>query len=70
MFYDRFVALCAQRGESPSRAAINAGISKAVVTKWKQNPAAFPSGAVVEKLTAYFGISEAELMQEAADKPT
>lgn len=67
MFYDRFVALCAQRGESPSRAAINAGISKAVVTKWKQNPAAFPSGAVVEKLTDYFGVSVAELLQEAED---
>lgn len=64
MFYDRFVALCAQRGESPSRAALNAGISKAVVSKWKQNPAAFPSGAVVDKLTAYFGISVTELLKE------
>ena len=66
MFYDRFVALCAQRGESPSRAALNAGISKAVVSKWKQNPAAFPSGAVVEKLTAYFGVSVTELLKEDA----
>ena len=62
MFYDRFVALCAQRGESPSRAALNAGISKAVVSKWKQTPAAFPSGAVVEKLTAYFGVSVTDLL--------
>lgn len=66
MFYDRFVALCAQRGESPSRAALNAGISKAVVSKWKQNPAAFPSGAVVEKLTAYFGVSVTDLLKEDA----
>lgn len=64
MFYDRFCALCAQRGETPSRAALNAGISKAVVSKWKQNPAAFPSGPVVEKLTNYFGISVTELLQE------
>lgn len=62
MFYDRFVALCAQRGESPSRAALNAGISKAVVTKWKQNPAAFPSGAVAAKLANYFGISIPDLL--------
>ncbi len=69
MFYDRFCALCAQRGESPSRAALNAGISKAVVSKWKQNPAAFPSGPVVEKLTNYFGISVTELLQEEPDQP-
>lgn len=62
MFYDRFVALCAQRGESPSRAAVNAGISKAVVSKWKQNPAALPSGQVAAKLAAYFGISISELL--------
>ena len=64
MFYDRFCALCAQRGESPSRAALNAGISKAVVSKWKQNPDAFPSGPVVKKLTDYFGVSVAELLQK------
>lgn len=69
MFYDRFCALCAQRGESPSRAALNAGISKAVVSKWKQNPAAFPSGPVVEKLTNYFGISVTELLQEEPGQP-
>lgn len=69
MFYDRFCALCARRGESPSRAALNAGISKAVVSKWKQNPAAFPSGPVVEKLTNYFGISVTELLQEEPGQP-
>lgn len=69
MFYDRFCALCARRGESPSRAALNAGISKAVVSKWKQNPAAFPSGPVVEKLTNYFGISVTELLQDEAPQP-
>lgn len=64
MFYDRFVALCAQRGESPSRAALNAGISKAVVTKWKQNPDAFPSGPVVKKLSNYFGVPITALLDK------
>lgn len=67
MFYDRFVALCAQRGETPSRAALNAGISKAIVSKWKQNPAAFPSGPVAEKLANYFGITIPELIDESLD---
>ena len=67
MFYDRFVALCTQRGETPSRAALNAGISKAIVSKWKQNPAAFPSGPVAEKLANYFGITIPELIDESLD---
>lgn len=67
MFYDRFVALCTQRGETPSRAALNAGISKAIVSKWKQNPNAFPSGPVAEKLANYFGISIPELIDENLD---
>ena len=67
MFYDRFVALCTQRGETPSRAALNAGISKAIVSKWKQNPNAFPSGPVAEKLANYFGISIPELIDEQLD---
>lgn len=67
MFYDRFVALCTQRGETPSRAALNAGISKAIVSKWKQNPAAFPSGPVAEKLADYFGITIPELIDEKLD---
>lgn len=67
MFYERFIALCAQRGESPSRAALNAGISKAVVSKWKQNPDAFPSGPVAKKLAEYFGISIPDLLNKDLD---
>ena len=67
MFYERFIALCALRGESPSRAALNAGISKAVVSKWKQNPDAFPSGPVAKKLAEYFGISISQLLNPELD---
>ncbi len=68
MFYDRFVSLCRQRGESPSRAAEAAGLSKATVTKWKQDPAACPSGSAISKLTRYFGISVAELLGSGAEE--
>ena len=51
MFYDRFVMLCESRGVSPSRAAIDAGLSKSTVTKWKRSPDARPTGTVIEKLT-------------------
>lgn len=64
MFYDRFVMLCQTRGVSPSRAAIDAGLSKSTVTKWKRFPDARPTGNVIEKLTRYFGISVGELLGE------
>lgn len=65
MFYDRFIQLCAERGISPSRAAIEAGLSKSTVSKWKSSPSAEPTGTAIKKLTEYFGISVAELMGEA-----
>lgn len=64
MFYDRFVLLCHRRGVTPSRAAIDAGLSKSTVTKWKQDPDSRPTGTVIEKLTRYFGISISELLGE------
>lgn len=68
MFYDKFVRICKSRGISPSKAAIEAGLSKSTVTKWKTTPDAEPTGAVIKKITEYFGITIAELMGEEKDK--
>ncbi len=68
MFYDRFVMLCKSRGVSPSRAAVDAGLSKSTVSKWKRTPDSRPTGAVIEKLTRYFGISVAQLLGEEPGK--
>lgn len=67
MFYERFVMLCKSRGVSPSRAAIDAGLSKSTVSKWKRSPDSCPTGGVIDKLTKYFGISVAELLGEAPE---
>lgn len=64
MFYDKFVLICKSRGISPSRAAIEAGLSKSTVTKWKATPDAEPTGAAIKKITEYFGITISELMGE------
>lgn len=69
MFYDRFVNLCSRRGVTPSRAAIDAGLSKSTVTKWKNDPTARPTGAVIDKLTQYFGVSISELLGENEAEP-
>lgn len=62
MFYERYVNLCRLRGVSPSRAALDAGLSKAAVTKWKNEPELKPSAGAISKLAQYFGISISELL--------
>lgn len=57
MFYDTFVFLCKQKGLSPSRAAIEARISKSLVTKWKANGTEVPSPDVLKKLSNFFGVT-------------
>ena len=64
VFYDRYVKICKDHGVSPSRAAIDAGLSKSTVSKWKSTPDADPTGAAIKKLTEYFNISIADLMGE------
>ena len=56
MFYDKFVLLCALKGVSPSKAAVDAGISKSLVTKWKVNSVDVPSPEILKKLSDYFGV--------------
>ena len=70
MFYDRFVYLCSKKGVSPSRAAIEAGISKSLVTKWKSTRVKDPSPEVLRKLSAYFSMPVSELLGESEEKET
>jgi transcriptional regulator with XRE-family HTH domain len=64
VFYDKYVQLCKRRGVSPSAAAIEAGLSKSLVTKWKANKVDVPSPDVLKKLSAYFGVPVSELLGE------
>lgn len=70
MFYDNLVQICKARGITPSRAAIEAGLSKSTVTKWKTTPDSKPTGAAIKKLSEYFGISVAELLGETEKENT
>lgn len=42
MFYDKYVALCAQKGITPSAAAKEIGINKAAVSNWKYRKMGLP----------------------------
>ena len=57
MFYDTFTFLCKKKGLSPSKAAIDAKISKSLVTKWKTNGTEVPSPEVLKKLSVFFGVT-------------
>lgn len=69
MFYERFKQLCKEKGVSTSKAAIEAGLSKSTVTKWKKDPTTKPSGNIISKLCAYFDLSVAELLGETENAP-
>lgn len=71
MFYDKYAQLCKQRGVSMSAAAMDAGLSKSLVTKWKVNKVDVPSPDVLKKLSVYFGMPVSELLgEEEKEKPT
>lgn len=64
MFYDKYAQLCKQRGISRSAAAVEAGLSKSLVTKWKTNKVEVPSPDVLKKLSVYFNLPVSELLGE------
>ena len=64
MFYDKFMCLCDKKGVAPSRAAVDAGISKSLVTKWKNNKVQVPSPDILQKVSAYFNVPVSELLDE------
>ena len=68
VFYDKYMELCRKKGVKPSRAAMDAGISKSLVTKWQTNKVEIPSSEVLSKLSKYFNIPVSELLGESAKK--
>lgn len=68
MFYDKFAALCKQKDVSVSRAAIESGISKSVVSKWKTNKVDVPSPEVLQKIAVYFNMPVSDLLGEDIKK--
>lgn len=59
MFYDNFVRLCNSVNKSPSAVALDIGVAKSTVSRWKTGSA--PNYATVIKLAEYFGVYPAEL---------
>ena len=62
-FYERFVGLCNKVGKTPSRVAMEVGLSKPTVNRWKNGSS--PTDATAMKIAEYFGVSVEELTGEA-----
>lgn len=63
MFWSRYVALCDKIGKAPNVVAAEVGVkSSGTVTGWKNG--AKPRDGVLQKLSAYFGVSVEDLTGE------
>ena len=60
MFWDKYVALCVQHGESPNSVARSLSISSGSVTKWKNG--AVPRAGTLKRIADYFGVDVGELV--------
>lgn len=67
MFYDAFCELCAEKGVSPTRAALEIGLSKATPTTWKKKGTT-PQAMQLQKIANYFGVSVDSLLARASNR--
>ena len=65
MFFNRFKALCDERGVSVYRACTDIGLNRSAVAKWKAGGR--PNGSTAAKLAAYFGVTTDYLLEQSDD---
>ena len=66
MFYDNYVRLCNSVNKSPSAVAIEIGIAKPTVSRWKSGSK--PNHATAVKVADYFGVPVSELTEDKKEK--
>lgn len=59
MFYDNYIRLCNSVNKTPSAVAVEIGISKPSVNRWKNG--SYPTDATMQKIANYFGVTTEEL---------
>lgn len=60
MFYERFMALCKERGKSAAAVVRDMGLNNSAPTTWKRG--SIPKGDTLQRLADYFGVSVDYLM--------
>ena len=66
-FYDKFKGICEAKGVAPSRVALDIGLSKSAVIKWKHGD--IPKMTTLQKLADYFNVSADYFLDIADDMP-
>ena len=66
MFYDLYLELCKEKGVTPTRAAIEIGISKATPSTWKKRGLT-PQGETLNKIANYFDVSTDYLLGNVSE---
>lgn len=66
MFYDIYCDLCKKKGVTPTRAAIEMGLSKSTPTAWKKQGIT-PQAAQLQKIASYFEVPIDYLMHPDYD---
>jgi transcriptional regulator with XRE-family HTH domain len=61
-FYERYIALCAQKGKSASKAATEMGFSNATASGWKAGKV--PQDSTIQTIANYFGVPTSYFMEE------
>lgn len=64
-FFERFSALCKEKGETPNSVARYIGASSGSVTAWKRGAA--PRNATLTKIADYFGVTTDYLLGQDTD---
>lgn len=69
-FYQRYIELCNGMGKSPSAVAIEIGLSKTAVHKWKNG--GLPTDSTAVKVASYFNVSVDSMMdfEKKKEQPT
>lgn len=67
-FYEKYLMLCDKNKKTPSGAALEMGLSKTTVNRWKNGGGI--TDATILKVASYFGIPKEELTgEEQKEKP-
>ena len=62
MFFQNYLRLCNSKNIKPTAAALEMGIAKATVSRWKSG--CKPNSATLQKIADYFGVPVETLTEE------
>ena len=65
MFWRNFIKLCAEAGKSPTRVALDLGLSSGTASNWKRG--AIPQERILNRIADYFGVPVEDLTAEAPE---